>query len=462
MSSRAAQPTTLARVREIFAQPGFGRFFSTRITSQVGDGIFQLATADLLLFDNPGANPALTLAILSAVTLVPFSIVAPFVGVFIDRWDRRTILQVVPLVRAVLAATIALGVGGETHGPLFYLLVLLVLSANRFFLATMSAVLPQFVPEDDLLVANSVSSTGGSVSNVIGLGIGSALAAVVGGTATAGFAAIAFLGGALLARGLHVQRGLPKNVKPLREDVRDVVIEMVDGVRRLRESAKATFALSAVSVNQFLIGAMTGVVASYFIKNLDLGVGAITGLLGVIAFGIGIGVATVPAIARIIGRERMIPLSFAVAAVTLFIVGITLSRVIVIASAWLVGLAYAIIKIPVDTIVQEEMPDSYRGRAFAAYDMLFNVARVSGTIVAAILVGIETAPAVSVVLLGAAYAGASLFSLHRTRRFAVTPMPQEPGPPAAEEPIVAPEPQPEPILEPEPRPVVAAAAETHP
>lgn len=423
MSDPATQPTTLARVREIFAQPGFTRFFSTRLVSQAGDGIFQLATADLLLFDNPGTNPALTLAILSAVTLVPFSIVSPFVGVFIDRWERKTILQVVPLIRAVLAATIALGIGRNTQGFLFYAVVLIVLSANRFFLATMSAVLPQFVPEDDLLVANSVASTGGSVSNVIGLGIGSALAALVGGTRTAGFAAIAFAGGAILARGLNVHRGLPKNTKPLSEDIKDVIEEMVDGVLRLRSSAKATFALTAVSVNQLLIGAMTGVVATYFISTLNLGVGAVTAMLGVIAAGIGIGVAIVPAVARRVGRERMIPLSFGVVAITMLFVGATLSRAVVVASALLIGLAYAIIKIPVDTIVQEEMPDSYRGRAFAAYDMLFNISRVTGTAVAAGLVAANSSPATSVLLIGAAYAAAAAFALNRTRRFPGTRLP---------------------------------------
>lgn len=418
MSDSASQPTTLARVREIFAQPGFTRFFSTRLVSQAGDGIFQLATADLLLFDNPGANPALTLAILSAVTLVPFSIVSPFVGVFIDRWERKTILQVVPLLRALLAATIALGIGRNSQGFVFYVVVLLVLSANRFFLATMSAVLPQFVPEDDLLVANSVASTGGSVVNVAGLGIGSALAEIVGGTQTAGFAAIAFAGTAVLARGLRVHRGLPKNSKPLAQDVRDVIAEMVDGVAQLRSSAKATFALTAVSVNQLLIGAMTGVVATYFISTLKLGVGAVTAMLGVIAAGIGIGVAIVPAVARRIGRERMIPLSFAVVSATMLFVGATLSRTIVVASALLLGLAYAIIKIPVDTIVQEEMPDSFRGRAFAAYDMLFNVSRVTGTVIAALLVAVNSPPATSVLLIGVAYAAAAVFALRRTKGLA--------------------------------------------
>ncbi|MGH2795648.1 MAG: MFS transporter, partial [Actinomycetota bacterium] len=154
--------STRQRIREVFTSSGFRRLVVTRVTSQIGDGLFQLAAADLLLFDDPGANPALKLTALVAVTLIPFSIVVPFVGVFIDRWDRRKILTYTPLGRAGLAALLPFTIFGTSESPVFFVIALVVLSANRLFLATMSAVLPSMVPEEDLLVANSVAATGGS------------------------------------------------------------------------------------------------------------------------------------------------------------------------------------------------------------------------------------------------------------------------------------------------------------
>jgi len=53
---------------------------------------------------------------------------------------------------------------------------------------------------------------------------------------------------------------------------------------------------------------------------------------------------------------------------------------------FLVGLAYAWKKVSVDTMVQEAVPDDFRGRAFAIYDVLFNIGRVIGTLLAVWLI----------------------------------------------------------------------------
>lgn len=395
------QPTTLARVREVLSSGGFRRLFATRIVSQLGDGIFQLAAADVLLFESPGENPALTLTFISVITLVPFSAISPFVGVFIDRWERRKILTYAPLLRAGIAALTPLVADGT--GPLFYLVVLLVLSANRFFLATMSTVLPQLVPEDDLLVANSVATTGGSIAHVAGLGFGALLSGVFGGTRAAVIAAVGFGVAAVLARTVPAHRGFQPEAAPLGEAVREVARELVDGIRHVRDSRRATYALSAITVVQTLVGAMTASVTVFFIGILHLKVRAATSLLGVLAVGIGLGVVVVPFLARRIRRDALIPLSFLVAGVAVLATGAHLTRFSVVAGSVFVGISYALAKIPVDTIVQEEMPDAFRGRAFGAYDMLFNMARVAGTGIAAAAVATDATVGAVVVAIGGSY-----------------------------------------------------------
>ncbi|HEY8728636.1 MAG TPA: hypothetical protein VIL94_03565, partial [Acidothermaceae bacterium] len=56
-----------------------------------------------------------------------------------------------------------------------------------------------------------------------------------------------------------------------------------------------------------------------------------------------------------------------------------------IVGAFGLGLSAQSVKICVDTTVQEEIDDRYRGRLFAAYDMLFNVTYVGAAAVAATL-----------------------------------------------------------------------------
>ena len=84
-----------------------------------------------------------------AITLLPFSILGPFVGVVLDRWSRRQILVAVDLSRrswrSRLAALVATGLRTPGIELLFYGGVLLAMSLNRFLLAALSASLPHTI-----------------------------------------------------------------------------------------------------------------------------------------------------------------------------------------------------------------------------------------------------------------------------------------------------------------------------
>jgi predicted MFS family arabinose efflux permease len=411
----AGPASTRQRVREVLAQRGFRHLVATRFVSQLGDGIFQLSAAKLLLFDHPGRNPALTLTALVAITLVPFSAIVPFVGVFIDRWDRRTILVYTPAIRAGLAALLPLTILHGESTPAFYGVALLVLSANRLFLATTSAVLPRLVPAEDLLIANSVASTGGSIASVTGLGLGAAAAAATGGSNAAVVAGFAFAGAALLARRIPVGRDRRRRRDALRRAIVAVARELNEGARQLIAARRIRYALSAVAAGQFMVGVMTGATAVAFIARLHLGVGAVTTLLGAIGAGLGVGVALVPLVARRVREDFIIPIAFAIGAVGAFTAA-PLTRTSMNVAGVIVGLSYAFAKIPVDTIVQEEMPDAFRGRAFAVYDMIFNLARVAGTGAAAAAVAANVRPGTIVSVGGLCYVFASAILFVWARR----------------------------------------------
>ena len=125
-------------------------------------------------------NPAAA-ASAFAVLYLPYSLIGPFAGVFIDRWSRRQILLVSALVRAGLVAVTALLVLSGQLGVPLYVSALAALGVNRFFLASLSAALPHVVPGDKLVMANSVAPTvGGIVTSVAGI-IGVGLRLVLGG-----------------------------------------------------------------------------------------------------------------------------------------------------------------------------------------------------------------------------------------------------------------------------------------
>src|SRR5207244_3316579 len=150
------------------AERNFRRRFATRLISQTGDGMFTAGLGAYVFFNaasfpNPGAAAAAF-----AVLYLPYSLIGPFAGVFIDRWSRRQILVWSALARSVFVALTAASMALGNRGALLYAAVLLVLGVNRFFLSSLSVALPHVVAEDQLVVANSVSPTIGGISATIG------------------------------------------------------------------------------------------------------------------------------------------------------------------------------------------------------------------------------------------------------------------------------------------------------
>src|ERR671922_39493 len=158
---------TFARASAALRSHDFRRLFAIRLVSQSADGLFQVALLSSVVFSPQDQSTTVGFAIATVVISLPFSILGPFTGVFIDRWSRRRILVVAPLLRTALVWLAMFN--PETAALPFYLGVLWVLSVNRFYLATAVAVIPRVVPTEDLLIANSISIVGGTVALLAGV-----------------------------------------------------------------------------------------------------------------------------------------------------------------------------------------------------------------------------------------------------------------------------------------------------
>ena len=160
-------------LRAVVRHRDFRRLFGTRLTSQAADGAFQAALASLFFFSPEKQTSASSVAAAFATLLLPYSLVGPFAGVLLDRWRRRQILVVSNLLRAGDGARRRRRSSRhDVTGLPLYVAVLACLSVNRFFLAGLSAALPHVVIRDELVMANTVSTTSGTIVAILGGGIG--------------------------------------------------------------------------------------------------------------------------------------------------------------------------------------------------------------------------------------------------------------------------------------------------
>jgi hypothetical protein len=67
--------------------------------------------------------------------------------------------------------------------------------------------------------------------------------------------------------------------------------------------------------------------------------------------------------------------------------------------AAVLGLTFAWKKVSVDTMVQESLPDGYRGRVFSVYDFFYNIARLLAAVIAVALFPVLS-PGATLIVIG--------------------------------------------------------------
>ncbi|MDQ3786212.1 MAG: MFS transporter, partial [Actinomycetota bacterium] len=166
--------------RRLLAIDGFRRLLFSRFSSQWGDGLFQTGLAGAVVLNPERAVSPAEIAAGFVVLLLPYSVIGPFAGALLDRWDRRRVLVVANLTRGALILLSAVCVGTGVAGFPILLLALIVIGISRFVGAGLSASLPHVVPVPNLVEANALAVTLGAVISVLGGGCAVGLRALFG------------------------------------------------------------------------------------------------------------------------------------------------------------------------------------------------------------------------------------------------------------------------------------------
>ena len=372
-----AAPGTLERARGALRSHDFRRLFGVRLVSQFGDGLFQAAVIASVVFNPEEQSTTVGLFKATLVVSLPFSILGPFVGVFIDRWSRRRILVRAPWLRT---ATVALVLFDPVHEAVpFFAGALVVLSVNRFFLATAQAVVPRLVPSEDLLIANSMATVGGTVALLTGVFVGGKLADAFGDVGIVLAAGALWLAASLLASQVRsdlAPHALPEDPGMLRHEVRRVLSEFRDGMRRLVRTPRAVGPITSITLDQVGQGVILTLSLVVFRDRFQEGVGSFSNLLGAGGLGVLLGIATVGALEQRFEKERIVAGAFLAGGAVLIAVSLYVTPASVLVASFATGVTFAWKKIPVDTMVQESLPDGYRGRIFSVYDVAYNLSRL--------------------------------------------------------------------------------------
>ena len=256
--------TFIADLRTVLAERGFRRLFATRLVSQTGDGIVTAGVGTYVFFNASSFPSPAAGAAAFTVLYLPYSLIGPFAGVFIDRWSRRQILVWSAVLRSAFVALTAVLMALGNRGVPLYVAVLFVLGVNRFFLSSLSAALPHVVAEDKLVMANSVSPTVGGIMASIGGGVALGLNVATGNTERGAAITLLAGGGCYVAASLIAATMRRDLLGPVREpgqppgrllsELASVAAGLADGARYVIRRRGPAAALGATGGFSFLFG----------------------------------------------------------------------------------------------------------------------------------------------------------------------------------------------------------------
>jgi MFS family permease len=401
-------------VRQLLARRDYRRLLYSRFASQWGDGLFLAGLAGAVLF-NPerGADP-LTIATGFTALLLPYSLVGPFAGALLDRWDRRRVLVVANLLRGTLVLIATVGLLSGANSKILFLLSLLVLGISRFTGSGLSASLPHVVPGRNIIQANSVAVTAGSIMAVIGGGCAIALRKVFGeddhgSGITTSFAIIGCVVAALFA--IRFARGQlgPDEVDEPNATLLAVARGLVDGGKAAWRAPRVAAGLTALMAHRASTGVallMAVLLMRYYFTDYGLlkaglpGLGEMAAAVGVSFFVAGV---ITPRLVNRIGQNRAIVGSLVVVAVAILALGLPMTLPTMLGCAFILFGAGQVIKLCVDATIQTDIRDESRGRVFSLYDTLFNITTVAAIALAATVVPTNGHSAGLVVVIASVY-----------------------------------------------------------
>lgn len=385
-------------MQEFFAlvlHPRLRKLLAVRWSGQLTDGIFQSALASFVLFSPERQANAMAAALGFAVVLTPYSIIGPLVGTILDRIARQRAVFISNILRSIDLILIAILIFSGTTGILLTLLILFAFGVNRLLLAGLSAGLPLMIDRPNLIKANALAVTGGSLAVVIGGGIGIAIRRTIDSINNAnhsdGILLLIAVLGYLLAT--YLSSRLDRNeLGPLPHENRepDGFAELVAAFRFIKSHNDAMRGILATSIQRGGLTALT--IIGLLLErntfnnpaNTESGLAGVSRAIAIAGIGLVIGAFVAPIGVEKVGRHNWIRMMAFVSALTPIFVGLVHTRWSLYSAAFFVAAAGQSMKVTNDALIQSKITDDFRGRTFAFYDMTVNVAIVSSALLAAL------------------------------------------------------------------------------
>src|SRR5271170_6311799 len=222
-----------AYVRLVRRNHNFRRLWAAQIVSEIGDWFYSLAIYSLLL---QITGQARSVGIALVLQVIPQTLFGPLSGIVNDRIRRKRVMITSDLARVVIVFSMLL-VRSRSTVWLVYPLLFLESVMWAFFEPARTAVIPNITTAEDLIVANTLSSTTWSLNLVAGAALGGIALALLGRNTSFVLNALSFLVSAFFLSRMHFEEPHASSSKLRIRELLDYS-PLVAGLRYVRRDAR--------------------------------------------------------------------------------------------------------------------------------------------------------------------------------------------------------------------------------
>ena len=380
------------------ALPEFWRLLELRTVSQFGDGLFQAGLAGALLFNPERAAGPWEIAGAFAVLYLPYSLLGPFAGALLDRWDRRLVLIAANSGRLLLVLGVAALLAAGTSDLTILFGALVVNGFTRFVSSGLSAALPDVVPREQVVTMNSVATADGGRRGVprrrrdvaVALGVRRRRhrrchnhfhRRVAGRRRVAAVGALPphILGPHESKRAIHGSVAYA------------VATGWLHGARTVVAVPSVAATLSGLAAHRMVFGINTLlvlVIVRHTHTDGVAGIGTAAMFLAAPLFGGFVATALLPVLIRRWGRYATPNGALAFAA-AVQLCGSGLNLPVMVLCGFFLGAAGQVVKLCADTAMQIDVDDALRGHVFTVQDAVFWIAFIVAITLSAAIIPVD-------------------------------------------------------------------------
>jgi MFS family permease len=367
-------------------------------STQIGSNMV-LYGLTVIVVSATSSNSAVSALILTF--LVPAVIFSALAGVYVDRLDRRLVLVVTNISRGI--AILLIFLAGDNLASIL-LLNVLVSTITVFFAPAEAAMIPFLVPRRQLLAANGIFTLTLNGAFALGFALGGPLVVtLLGASSLILFVSALYFVAAVFCWTLPAAPSTTATTVNPRQAVADAeravestIAQLREGLDYIRAHRSISWSLIYLGITASLVGVL-GVLGPDFARA-TLGLSSKDFVVVVLPLGGGIvmGILLLNSYGQYLPRRRVIEgglISLGVLLAVLSVAGpisrllqaadrtslldlsaLTSLLAVVVVIAFFAGIAYAVVAIPAQTQLQEDLPEDVRGRVFGVLNMLVSVA----------------------------------------------------------------------------------------